>query len=226
MLVIYYSQLIDYNAALVPLPSGERLQCRGAGRGTAAHQGEFNTQLVFPCSCRDLLTFPHPTISSPSIQQTRKAQKEVEFLGEVGEGTVSMQELRAAHAETIQELQKTRNILNTESNISKHLQVAALSSSTHPAPPVRGLETPDVSLLSLPRQVELDTVLRKTEGDRAEHQRKLERQARLLDARAAKIHKLEGLSSFLSVCLLSSFPSVPVPVRSLFRLCPACLSVH
>lgn len=56
----------------------------------------------------------------------------MEFLGEVGEGSASLQELRAAHAETIQELQKTRNILNTESNISKHLQVAA-GSRTCPA---------------------------------------------------------------------------------------------
>lgn len=49
------------------------------------------------------------------------------------------------------------------------------------------------------------------EGDRAEHQHKLERQARLLDARAAKIHKLEGPSSCLSTCHASSlsvnFPS-------------------
>lgn len=49
-------------------------------------------------------------------------------------------------------------------------------------------------------------VLKKTEGDRAEHQRKLERQARLLDARAAKIHKLEGLSACLSNCLASFLP--------------------
>lgn len=59
------------------------------------------------------------------LSQARKAQKEVEFLSEVGEGTASLRELRAAHAETIQELQKTRNILNTESAICKHLQVAA-----------------------------------------------------------------------------------------------------
>lgn len=49
----------------------------------------------------------------------------MDFLGEVGEGTASSRELRAAHAETIQELQKTRNILSTESTICKHLQVAA-----------------------------------------------------------------------------------------------------
>lgn len=80
----------------------------------------------------DLLTLPHPTISSPLHPQTRKSQKEIEFLGEVGEGSASLQELRAAHAETIQELQKTRNILNTESNISKHLQVTA-GKRTRPA---------------------------------------------------------------------------------------------
>lgn len=49
----------------------------------------------------------------------------------MGEGSASLQELRAAHAETIQELQKTRNILYTESNISKHLQVAG---SRHTCP--------------------------------------------------------------------------------------------
>lgn len=47
----------------------------------------------------------------------------MDFLKEVGEATGSLRELRAAHAETIQELQKTRNILNMESNISKDLQV-------------------------------------------------------------------------------------------------------
>lgn len=42
-------------------------------------------------------------------------------------------------------------------------------------------------------EAELEAVLKKTDGDRAEYERKLERQARLLDARAAKIRKLEGL---------------------------------
>lgn len=42
-------------------------------------------------------------------------------------------------------------------------------------------------------EAELEAVLKKTDGDRAEYERKLERQARLLDARAAKIHKLEGI---------------------------------
>lgn len=55
-------------------------------------------------------------------------------------------------------------------------------------------------------------MLKKTEGDRAEHQRNLERQARLLDARAAKIHKLEGLSSSLSIWQ-ASFLSVCLPVH-------------
>lgn len=76
-----------------------------------------------------------------------------------------------------------------------------MSSITHPG---RGLVVAnrcDVAV-SLPRQAELEAVLKKTEGDRAEHQRKLERQARLLDARAAKIHKLEGPSACLSVYVL------------------------
>lgn len=77
----------------------------------------------------------HPPSPPP---QTRKAQKEVDFLKEVGEATGSLRELRAAHAETIQELQKTRNILNMESNICKDLQVDTA------APPQ------DVLLTSLP----------------------------------------------------------------------------
>lgn len=55
--------------------------------------------------------------------QKQKAQKKMEFLTEVEEGTMSMGELKAAHAETIQELQKTRKILQMESNICKDYKV-------------------------------------------------------------------------------------------------------
>lgn len=42
-------------------------------------------------------------------------------------------------------------------------------------------------------EAELEAVLKKMDGDRAEHEQKLERQAQLLDRRAAKIRKLEGI---------------------------------
>lgn len=44
-------------------------------------------------------------------------------------------------------------------------------------------------------EAELEAVLKKMDGDRAEHDQKLERQAQLLDTRAAKIRKLEGIYS-------------------------------
>ncbi|KAM6936880.1 protein fantom [Xenentodon cancila] len=74
----------------------------------------------------------------------------------------SVRELRAAHAETIQELEKTRNLLNMESQISKDYKV------------------------------ELETALQKMTRDKVEHEQTLERQAQLLDSRAAKITKLEA----------------------------------
>ncbi|PWA29428.1 hypothetical protein CCH79_00020747, partial [Gambusia affinis] len=74
----------------------------------------------------------------------------------------SIRELRAAHAETIQELEKTRNLLNMESQISKDYKV------------------------------ELEAALRKMSSDKVGFEQKLERQIQLLDARAAKISKLEG----------------------------------
>ncbi len=42
---------------------------------------------------------------------------------EVEEGASNVRELQAAHAETIQELQKTRNILSLESKICKEYKV-------------------------------------------------------------------------------------------------------
>ncbi|XP_032404503.1 protein fantom isoform X1 [Xiphophorus hellerii] len=74
----------------------------------------------------------------------------------------SIRELRAAHAETIQELEKTRNLLNMESQISKDYKV------------------------------ELEAALRKMSSDKVGFEQKLERQIQLLDTRAAKISKLEG----------------------------------
>ncbi|XP_051236764.1 protein fantom isoform X2 [Dicentrarchus labrax] len=101
--------------------------------------------------------------------KTRKSQKngDLGFLKEVEEGGSSgtesaVRELRAAHAETIQELQKSRNLLSMESQICRDYKA------------------------------ELEAVLRKMDADRVEHKQKVERQAQLLDARAAKIRKLEA----------------------------------
>lgn len=55
----------------------------------------------------------------------------MEFLTEVEEGTNSPRELKAAHAETIQELQKTRKILNMESKICKDYKVESFNCTTH-----------------------------------------------------------------------------------------------
>ncbi|KAM4733756.1 protein fantom isoform 2-T2 [Anableps anableps] len=99
----------------------------------------------------------------------RKAQQsgDLSFLVEMDEDgsstkEISIRELQAAHAETIQELEKTRNLLNMESQISKDYKA------------------------------ELEAALQKMSSEKAGFEQKLERQAQLLDARAAKICKLEG----------------------------------
>ncbi|XP_044048154.1 protein fantom [Siniperca chuatsi] len=101
--------------------------------------------------------------------KTRNSQRSghLDFLKEVEEGASSnaestVRELRAAHAETIQELGKTRNLLSMESKICKDYKA------------------------------ELEAVLKKMDSDRVEYEQKLERQAQLLDTRAAKIKKLEA----------------------------------
>uniref|UniRef100_A0A3B5BFW4 RPGRIP1 like n=1 Tax=Stegastes partitus TaxID=144197 RepID=A0A3B5BFW4_9TELE len=102
------------------------------------------------------------------LVKTRKSQKnrELGFLKEVEEegssAESSVRELRAAHAETIQELEKTRSLLNVESRISKDYKA------------------------------ELEAALRKKDADKVEYEQKLERQAQLLDTRAAKLRKLEA----------------------------------
>lgn len=48
---------------------------------------------------------------------------------------------------------------------------------------------------SLCNEVELESMMRKMDGDRVSYEQKLERQAQLLDTRAAKINKLEGVYS-------------------------------
>lgn len=64
----------------------------------------------------------------------------MDFLTEVEDNLDSLRELKAAHAETIQELQKTRKILTMESRISKDYRVSVLLSSPRPPPPSLCLE--------------------------------------------------------------------------------------
>uniref|UniRef100_A0A1A7WCW3 RPGRIP1-like n=1 Tax=Iconisemion striatum TaxID=60296 RepID=A0A1A7WCW3_9TELE len=96
----------------------------------------------------------------------KKRQKsgDLGFLLEVDKEASSSTEtkLRAAHAETIQELEKTRNLLNIESHISRDYKV------------------------------ELEATLQKMNSNRVEYEKQLDHQAQLLDSRAAKISKLEA----------------------------------
>uniref|UniRef100_A0A4W3JWJ8 RPGRIP1 like n=1 Tax=Callorhinchus milii TaxID=7868 RepID=A0A4W3JWJ8_CALMI len=74
----------------------------------------------------------------------------------------SMRELQARHAETVQELEKTRNMLIMQYKINKDYQS------------------------------EVDTVTRKMEDNKREYEMKLDQYAQLLDIRADRIRKLEA----------------------------------
>ncbi|XP_058502126.1 protein fantom-like isoform X4 [Solea solea] len=93
--------------------------------------------------------------------EPRKERRDLSFLEQVEEKG-SVQELQAAHAETILELEKTRHLLSTENKISNDYKA------------------------------ELEAVQQKMEIDRASYEQKLERQTQLLDASMAKIKKLEA----------------------------------
>ncbi|XP_024136739.1 protein fantom [Oryzias melastigma] len=99
--------------------------------------------------------------------KTRKSQKsgDLGFLAEEEESDnkeTSIRALRAAHAETFQELEKTRKLLSMESRICGDYKA------------------------------ELEAVMEKAKKDRADYEQKLKQQTQLLDARATKIHKLEA----------------------------------
>nr|XP_015224156.1 PREDICTED: protein fantom [Lepisosteus oculatus] len=101
--------------------------------------------------------------------KVRKSQKsrELEFLEKVEEDVNkdlerSMRELQATHAETVQELEKTRNMLIMQHKINKDYQT------------------------------EVEAVTRKMEDIKQEYEMKHERLAQLLDMRAARIRKLEA----------------------------------
>ncbi|KAK7891766.1 hypothetical protein WMY93_023729 [Mugilogobius chulae] len=101
------------------------------------------------------------------LVKKRKSQRsgELAFLTAVGDEVnldVELKELRAAHAEVTQELEKTRSLLSVESRIC------------------RGYKA------------ELDTVSSKVKCERLELEQRLESQAKLLDSRAARIKKLEA----------------------------------
>ncbi|XP_030919276.1 protein fantom isoform X1 [Geospiza fortis] len=74
----------------------------------------------------------------------------------------SMQELQLTHAETVQELEKTRNLLLVQHKISKNYQT------------------------------EVETMTRKMESLQKDYELKLEQYTHLLDIRAARIRKLEA----------------------------------
>ncbi|CAK6979146.1 protein fantom [Scomber scombrus] len=89
---------------------------------------------------------------------------ELGFLKQDGASSTdsSVTELRAAHAETIQELEKTRNLLSMESKICKDYKA------------------------------ELQAVLQRMQSERLQSEHKLQHQAELLDSRTARIRKLEA----------------------------------
>uniref|UniRef100_A0A8C5ITY4 FTM protein n=1 Tax=Junco hyemalis TaxID=40217 RepID=A0A8C5ITY4_JUNHY len=103
------------------------------------------------------------------LTKDRKQQKNVDllFLEKVEDDIhkdveYSMQELQLTHVETVQELEKTRNLLLVQHKISKNYQT------------------------------EVETMTRKMESLQKDYELKLEQYTHLLDIRAARIRKLEA----------------------------------
>ncbi|XP_072554214.1 protein fantom isoform X2 [Paramormyrops kingsleyae] len=101
--------------------------------------------------------------------KARKSQRngELSFLQQVDEDVQrdlgrSLAELQAAHAETVQELEKTRSMLILQHKINRDYQT------------------------------EVEIVTRKMEDIKMEHELKLDRLAQLLNMRAARVRKLEA----------------------------------
>ncbi|XP_048828398.1 protein fantom isoform X2 [Brienomyrus brachyistius] len=101
--------------------------------------------------------------------KARKSQRngELSFLQQVDEDAQrdlghSLAELQAAHAETVQELEKTRSMLILQHKINRDYQT------------------------------EVEIVTRKMEDIKMEHELKLDRLAQLLDMRATRVRKLEA----------------------------------
>uniref|UniRef100_A0A8C4ZWX0 C2 domain-containing protein n=1 Tax=Gadus morhua TaxID=8049 RepID=A0A8C4ZWX0_GADMO len=134
---------------------------------------ELNERLKWCCSFLFCFTLwlDHMSKHLPCfyLSQARKARQsgDLSFLEQVeeeergGGPQSSVWDLRAAHAETIQELEKTRGLLLIQNQINKDYQG------------------------------ELDALTRKMESDKMEYEVRLEHLAKLLDGRAAKVKKLE-----------------------------------
>uniref|UniRef100_A0A8C0ZI61 RPGRIP1 like n=1 Tax=Cyanistes caeruleus TaxID=156563 RepID=A0A8C0ZI61_CYACU len=104
-----------------------------------------------------------------NVLQDQKQQNNVDLLflekveDDIHKDTeYSMQELQLTHAETVQELEKTRNLLLVQHKISKDYQT------------------------------EVETMTRKMESQQKDYELKLEQYTHLLDIRAARIRKLEA----------------------------------
>lgn len=167
--------------------AGGRLQRSRADRGAAAHQGESAAARTAAAQ----LSRTWALILSPP--QKQKAQKKMDFLTEVEENMDSLRELKAAHAETIQELQKTRKILTMESRISKDYRVSVLL-STFPSSSssISGSGSVNRLVFASVLQLELEQMSQKMNSDQQRYEEKLEQQEQLLESRAARISKLEG----------------------------------
>lgn len=142
-------------------------------------------------------------------QQTRKSQKsgDLGFLAEEEESDnkeTSIRALRAAHAETFQELEKTRKLLSMESRICGDYKVMWSSVASE----ISGVYFifSEFKKCVCGLQAELEAVMEKAKKDRADYEQKLKQQTQLLDARATKIHKLEGMSDPVS----STGPDAPL----------------
>uniref|UniRef100_A0A8C9VR97 RPGRIP1 like n=1 Tax=Scleropages formosus TaxID=113540 RepID=A0A8C9VR97_SCLFO len=101
--------------------------------------------------------------------KVRKTQKNggLDFLHKVDENLQQdlercLKELQVAHAETVQELEKTRSMLTLQHRINKDYQT------------------------------EVEALTRKMEGIKMEYELKLDRLSQLLDKRAARVRKLEA----------------------------------
>ncbi|XP_053305114.1 protein fantom [Spea bombifrons] len=101
--------------------------------------------------------------------KARKQQKngDLTFLGKVDDDVHkdlerTLRDLQASHAETVQELEKTRNMLIMQHKINKDYQT------------------------------EVEAVTKKMEGIQQDYELKLEQYAHLLDVRAVRIRKLEA----------------------------------
>ncbi len=111
--------------------------------------------------------------------------------------------IQASHAETVLELQKTRNLLLLEHHISKDLQVHT-HTHTHPINTfVKYMYTKLLTLIltelvfneSFRPKEELNTVNQKMESEREESSRRMAEKDKLLSKRALQINTLQGVNN-------------------------------